>query len=443
MNSTDMQKCEEGMRLPVSGSNKYIFDEMVKRRPRTIPTCTVTSYPTLCFSCKGAFSDRVSLEEHACTNVNYICSCGILFLQYSEMKAHELTHGDGDLSRILPNMKTRQEEPEKVWRTLDLFVHTKLIKLPRAAVPVTKQIKGITASPTLNMSSLEPKCPRGATIDLRRRFLPVVCVESHQKFVRGKKFKCAVCQLTFHKQHHLVEHHHSHIQEGVYGCLRCGLLLVTHASLPSHHQCGTFFATPKSRYTIGKVLPRKLPEQQGKTFFRCRRCPVAYLREAQLRKHEMSCIFGKDRIVNGLGEKEMVRCSRCQVYFSSFKMLQVHRCSRRPGWVHGQATVNRTHNQTQVHKEVREWINPYFMPQRHQEEEVTFRFHTSRNLKKYTHQPADNGVTHGIIREPFQLKGLEVSPVLKPVAVDKDVVEIDDDCYVVESTSTKANRPSL
>ncbi|KAJ8332833.1 hypothetical protein SKAU_G00417290 [Synaphobranchus kaupii] len=442
----DIQKYQGAANFPGSSSKQCSFDELMKSHHKTTTTYPVTLNPLFCFGCKRTFSDRVSLEEHACTNVSYICSCGMVFSQYLEMKGHELEHGDGDLSRLVLNWKPmRQLKPDKVLKTFDSFVKTKLVNLPSRANPTTKHVNMIMASPTinptLNAASLEPVRPRGATVNLRRRFLPVVRVRSRQAFERGKKFRCGACRLSFHRMDQLVEHHQFHTKVGVYGCLRCGLLLVSQVSLPTHHQCGTFFATPKTRYTVGKVLPWKLVQQEGKTFFRCPWCPVAYQQEIQLRKHEMLCRFGKYRTVNGLWEKKMLRCGVCQGDFTSAKTLQEHRCPGNPDWVPGKAIVNKARNNTGVPKDTRERANQYLVPQRHQEEEVTFRFLSSRNLKTYTQQPPDNGANHRIIGEPLRLKGLEMTPISKPVIVEKGEVEIDEDCYVVESASTKASQP--
>lgn len=440
-NSMDIQKYQGLVNLPSCHSKQNSFYELMKIHHNSASTSPVTLKPLFCFGCKGTFSDRFSLEEHACTNVSYICTCGMVFQQYFEMKGHQLEHGDGDLSRFLQNWKpTRPQEPEKVL-TFDSFFPTKVADLPRHVNPMTEQVKTITASPTRNVASLEPSCPRGATADLRRRFLPVVRLWSRQTFETGKKFRCGACRLSFHRMDQLIEHHRFHTKEGVYGCLRCGLLLVSQVSHPTHHQCGTYFANPKTRYTVGKVLPRKLAEQEGKTFFRCPWCPVAYQLEIQLRKHEMLCRFGKYGMVNGLREKNMLRCSVCQGHFSSAKRMQEHRCSNRPGWVPGQVIGNKVHNHTGVPKATRVQANQYSVPQRHQEEEVTVRFLSSRNLKTYTHQPPDNAGSHRIIGESLKLKGLEMAPISKPIIVEKGDVDIDEDCYVVESASTKASHP--
>ncbi|KAG9334581.1 hypothetical protein JZ751_007402, partial [Albula glossodonta] len=281
-------------------------------------------YPEQCVS--------VSLEEHPCTYVNYICTCGMAFPQYLQMKGHQLEHGDQDLSRILLNW-IRREEPVK---TLDLFVQTQSMKPPPPA--------GMTEKPPAPMTLQELERPRGATVDLRRRFLPVVCLKTRQRMVRGKKFRCAFCHQTFSELDALVEHHHRHAREGVYGCLRCGLLLVSHASLPSHHLCSDYYATPSTRYTMGNVLSKKVPEQQGKTFFRCQRCPVAYSREIQLQKHEMTCGLGP---MNGLNEKEMLRCLKCKGHFSSVKRLREHHCEKSPTLVCVQVPQNKSQIQTQ------------------------------------------------------------------------------------------------
>ncbi|KAJ8289791.1 hypothetical protein GJAV_G00005380 [Gymnothorax javanicus] len=409
----------------------------------------VIANPLLCFGCKGTYCDRVSLEEHACPNVGYICTCGMVFQRYLDMKGHQLEHGDGELSRFLKNWNpVRRREPEKVLTTWGSFVQTK-IDLPRHSNTLT--------GPTLNAAFLGVHYPRGTTVDLCRRFLPVVRLQTGQTFQRGKKFRCRTCRLSFHRIDQLIEHHLFHTKQGVYGCFHCGMLLISQMSCPTHHQCGTFIATPKTRFTVGKVLPRIIAENEGKTFFRCPWCPVAFQQEAQLRKHETSCRLGKNKIVNGLREKNMLCCSVCQGHFSSAKGMLEHLCPNQPNRVLKPSTQigSKAHCKTPVVEASREQANWSITPQRHQEEEVTLRLLSSRNLKMCTYKPLDKGPTNKIIGEPLKLKGLEMAPIAKslgmknlqmppipkPAILEKDEMEMDDDCYVVESASTKAIYP--
>ncbi|XP_068592630.1 uncharacterized protein [Cebidichthys violaceus] len=75
------------------------------------------------------------------------------------------------------------------------------------------------------------------TVDLWTLYQPVVLLQTTRKFNKTKPYICAKCGQCFITRASLLSHHSSHVTDKVAGCIGCGLLLSSKKLVPRFHVC--------------------------------------------------------------------------------------------------------------------------------------------------------------------------------------------------------------
>ncbi|XP_040899758.1 uncharacterized protein LOC121185587 [Toxotes jaculatrix] len=77
------------------------------------------------------------------------------------------------------------------------------------------------------------------TVDLWTLYQPVVLLQTVRKFNKKKPYSCGKCGQCFLTKTCLISHHSSHVTDKVSGCIGCGLLLSSKKVVPRFHVCNT------------------------------------------------------------------------------------------------------------------------------------------------------------------------------------------------------------
>ncbi|XP_029959425.1 zinc finger protein 629-like [Salarias fasciatus] len=259
----------------------------------------------ICFSCDQIFANRICLEEHTCSSVSFICSCGTEFKKYEDMQEHSTTHNPGHQALDHETIRKRRiekhiEEEEKlkrlqkgevVWKAPQvqcvpsgsLSTKTRL-QVPntsaqvhqRSQVPLSSsqisQVPGLFPS-----SSQAPLLPAAAapktdmqnvfsdvgapTVDLWTLYQPVVLLKTERMFNKKKPYTCGKCGQCFMAKSSLISHHSSHVTDKVSGCIGCGMLLSSKKMVPRFHVCNMPNNSTKFRLITAKPLNYKPPSE--------------------------------------------------------------------------------------------------------------------------------------------------------------------------------------
>ncbi|XP_069041382.1 zinc finger protein 316-like [Lepisosteus oculatus] len=144
----------------------------------------------------------------------------------------------------------------------------------------------------------------GSTVSLNRRFLPLVRLAAEGPFPGGQRHRCGRCQRAFPTLRALAEHRDAHhLRESVFGCRRCGRLLVSRDPV-GRHACppgppppgppsfsrGTVLPAPRRAaagpawHRRGEGVPASGQRSPGKQH-RCPVCRRSYARRFGLKTH--------------------------------------------------------------------------------------------------------------------------------------------------------------
>lgn len=381
--------------------------------------------PPFCFSCEQLFPDRTWLEEHSCAAVSYICSCGTEFSYYIDMLEHSGEHEPGyavlNHATIQMRRLAKHQEQEEQLRKLESIgqgpsteprceiapsscatTHSSQLPFRSPHVPKVPLIyahisKGVLSSKPVSTSNFDASANlRSPTVDLWPKFQPVVLIRTSSKCAANKPYCCSKCDEGFSTTDNLIVHYNTHIVKKVFGCLGCGALLSGKMSIPHHHQCGSasktfnpkfITACPKQNYQSPYGLMNKNCRGVG---------PITFpkdLRQLTLPKP-----------IKGFN------CRICQVYFATIQLLQRHKCIKAHEFVNRQAMVFAKHpNRCVKEKSLK---GPYPSP--------------LRNVKKMF------GIDIKTSSHVYHKKAAR--PETFPDKATKKEIDVDDDCYVVESS---------
>ncbi|XP_054478269.1 uncharacterized protein LOC129110122 [Anoplopoma fimbria] len=102
------------------------------------------------------------------------------------------------------------------------------------------------------------------TVDLWTLYQPVVLVQTVRNFNKTKPYTCAKCGQCFITRSSLISHHSSHVTDKVAGCIGCGLLLSSKKLVPRFHVCkAPNTLTSKFRIITARPLNMKMPNVAG------------------------------------------------------------------------------------------------------------------------------------------------------------------------------------
>nr|XP_046255343.1 uncharacterized protein LOC124064711 isoform X2 [Scatophagus argus]XP_046255344.1 uncharacterized protein LOC124064711 isoform X2 [Scatophagus argus] len=92
------------------------------------------------------------------------------------------------------------------------------------------------------------------TVDLWTLYQPVVLLQTVRKFNKKKPYTCGKCGQCFMTKTSLISHHSSHVIDKVSGCIGCGLLLSSKKLVPRFHVCNSPNSTTKFRIITARPL---------------------------------------------------------------------------------------------------------------------------------------------------------------------------------------------
>lgn len=253
-----------------------------------------------CFSCEQIFTDRRCLEEHVCSSVTHICSCGTEFAMYNDMMEHNKTHEPGQQVLDHETIKKRRIEKRKaeeaqlkrlqtgevVWKPpksgnvppTPLLVKQRKVPIAPAhtsqAPLQSAQVPGL--HPALSQASL-PQNPFNSVADMKKIFAgvgaptvdlwtlyqPVVMLNTVRKFNKKKPYSCSKCGQCFVSRNSLISHHSVHVVDKVSGCIGCGLLLSSKKIVPRFHLCNAPSSSTKLKLVTARPAGNKLLNVTG------------------------------------------------------------------------------------------------------------------------------------------------------------------------------------
>lgn len=77
------------------------------------------------------------------------------------------------------------------------------------------------------------------TVDLWTLYQPVVLLQTVRKFCKKKPYICGKCGQCFMTKTSLIFHHSTHVTDKISGCIGCGLLLSSKKLVPRYHVCNS------------------------------------------------------------------------------------------------------------------------------------------------------------------------------------------------------------
>ncbi|KAK9513585.1 hypothetical protein VZT92_027106 [Zoarces viviparus] len=92
------------------------------------------------------------------------------------------------------------------------------------------------------------------TVDLWTLYQPIVLLQTMRKFNKTQPYICAKCGQCFVTRASLIAHHSSHVTDKVAGCIGCGLLLSSKKLVPRFHVCKAP-NTPTTKFRIITARP--------------------------------------------------------------------------------------------------------------------------------------------------------------------------------------------
>lgn len=92
------------------------------------------------------------------------------------------------------------------------------------------------------------------TVDLWTLYQPVVLLQTSGKFSKKKPYTCNKCGQCFMTKPALISHHSAHVTDKVSGCIGCGLLLSSKKLVPRFHLCDSPNNVTKLKIITAKPL---------------------------------------------------------------------------------------------------------------------------------------------------------------------------------------------
>ncbi|XP_062322609.1 zinc finger protein 530-like [Osmerus eperlanus] len=368
--------------------------------------CELEDDLPFCFSCEEWFPDRMWLEEHWCPAVKYICTCGTEFSLYMDMLKHSSNHEPGHSMLDHSTIKKRRME---------------MMKQKERQVRWFKPVH--INSPSKPLSS-----PIVSTVDLWPLYQPVVLLKTLRCFDKEKPFQCANCEEGFTSKNNLIRHHTVHNKRRVLACVLCGELLPISKSVPVPHICHSsstalmarITSAPKARSTTAPVVRKttastalSITTALNDKVFKMdvgEEHPIGIPEGAQtytLSKHRVC-----EKTMLETPGKECFRCRLCQLPFHTAHLLQRHECEKASGYVERLALMPKNR------RRVKHSPSPY--TQNTADRELQVNIQASRGIQRYHNKAVGPDLT---------LKG--------PAVTIKTECDSDDDCYVIESSSSK------
>lgn len=381
--------------------------------------------PPFCFSCEQLFPDRTWLEEHSCAAVSYICSCGTEFSYYIDMLEHSGEHEPGyavlNHATIQMRRLAKHQEQEEQLRKLESVgqgpstgptceitpsactttyssqLPFRSAQMPKMPLIYTRISKGHLLSEPIPTSTFNaPANLESLTVDLWPKFQPVVLIKTSRKCAADKPYCCSKCVEGFTTKDNLIVHYSTHVEKKVFGCLGCGELLSGNKSMPHHHLCDSastkfnpkfITACPKQNYRSSYGLLNENFRRGG---------PVTFPKDLKR--------LTLPKQIKGFN------CRICQVSFATIQLLQRHKCIKAHEFVNRQAMLFAKHpNRCMKEKSLKD---PYPYPHRNVQKMFGI------NIQASSH------VYHNKAARPETF----------PDGATKKEIDVDDDCYVVESS---------
>lgn len=345
--------------------------------------------PVFCLACDAIFCSRLALEQHECPFVSFICPCGVSFGKYPEMWSHSKSHNH-KATYVVNHITAMQK---RVTFAKERESKLKFLEATAKNVGVVQNIATPAPPPPVS------RYHTGQTVKLWRRFKPVVKLETRKKFQHQKKYICAICHRGMCQLDMLIEHVAIvHSSACVYGCRRCGLVLIGRIPPKPHHRCGSFYSRLDERFTIGQVLRDPLTAEK---LFMPHACPYCTLKfghavhlsnhvrfnhislakqeEAPTVKAPLSRTKEAEHTLaitpHSASHTEKPRCALCGKRNDSVRMLGEHRCMRKLTLIKSETTTSLISEKAPQKLDVAETSGS----------EVTFRFQDVGNNKTHDH----------------------------------------------------------
>ncbi|XP_053350092.1 zinc finger protein 883-like [Clarias gariepinus] len=405
----------------LSGNNTDLWDSIWK-----------PINPAFCLACDSIFPDRLALEEHTCPFVNFICSCGVSFLNYPEMWAHSTFHSHK--ATCVPSHQSAIQS--RIIATKEQESKLKLLEATAKNLGLLQNTARLACLP-----SPKPMYKSGQTINLCKRFKPVVKLRTIQRFYSKGKYMCAICQEVFCKQDELIEHVNSHCKTYIYGCNHCGLLLIGSVPPKPYHRCGPFQTNFSKRFTVGQIQKDPLLTYS----YACPHCSIKFGHLGNLDNHiylnHSNIINGQetpkmlsqvrsvtgvartlDRMPNEIEQNKKMTCALCGKRYDTIKTLGMHWCKVKVTLLKPETIAKMSGKQEQ------QQMDPNYLAKRSCSE-VTFRFQDSCNIKTI-----DRSKLLEIKSEPIEVN-LKMRTFSHSVSV-KTESELQDDNYELKKTES-------
>ncbi|KAF3691766.1 hypothetical protein EXN66_Car007441 [Channa argus] len=92
------------------------------------------------------------------------------------------------------------------------------------------------------------------TVDLWTLYHPVVLLQTMHKFNKKKPYSCGKCGQCFLTKTSLISHYSFHVTDKISGCIGCGLLLSSKKVVPRFHVCNSPSNATKFRFITASPL---------------------------------------------------------------------------------------------------------------------------------------------------------------------------------------------
>lgn len=384
--------------------------------------------PVFCLACDTMFPDRLTLEEHTCPFVNFICSCGVSFLNYPEMWAHSTFHNHrgtcvpSHQSAIQSRITASKEQESKL----------KLLETRAKNIGLVQNTAHFACLPSPKSSFKS-----GQTINLWKHFKPVVQLETIRRFYPKGKYMCAICQEVFCKQDQLIEHVNSHCKAYIYGCNHCGLLLIGSVPPKPYHRCRSFETKFLQRFTVGQMQRDPLLADS----YPCPHCSLKFGHLGNLNNHiylnhtniikgqktskklsQVRSVTGVHRTLDSMPnerqQNKKISCALCGKKYDTIKMLGMHKCKIKVTLLKPETVAKLSGREEQQRSDQNDLV-------KRSSNEVTFRFQDICNIKAY-----DCAKLLEIKTEPIEVN-LKMTTFPHSVSV-KTEPEFQDDDYGVK-----------
>ncbi|XP_053288035.1 uncharacterized protein LOC128449062 [Pleuronectes platessa] len=130
-----------------------------------------------------------------------------------------------------------------------LYPSASKASLPQKSVSSVKGVKNVFAG------------VGAPTVDLWTLYQPVVLLKTSRRFNKIMPYGCGKCGQCFSSKMSLITHHGSHVTDKVSGCIGCGLLLSSKKLVPRFHVCNSPSNVTKLRLITARPVGFKMPKE--------------------------------------------------------------------------------------------------------------------------------------------------------------------------------------